>query len=110
MLRPIPASQQHTVTCQNCGNVFLTPDQTRTECYEDCTDDETKTPTEKLKALRTDAHSLSNLLGKVCTYDDETTNDLITDAETTALSILFTIHDGDKDDITDAIREYFATK
>ena len=61
------------------------------------------TPTEKLKALRQTAKSLSDALGKVVTYDDETTETLISEAEGHAATILRTIHDGDLKEIVDAV-------
>ena len=61
------------------------------------------TPTEKLKALREIAKLLTNGLGKVVTYDDETTEALMSEAEHHAVIILKTIHDGNSEDINNAI-------
>ena len=61
------------------------------------------TPTEKLKALREIAELLTDGLGKVITYDDETTQELMNEAESHAVTILKTIHDGDNEDIRHAI-------
>ena len=62
------------------------------------------TPTEKLKALRQTAKALSDALGnQVVTYDDETTETLISEAEGHAATILQTIHDGDLKEIVDAV-------
>ncbi len=61
------------------------------------------TPTEKLKALRETAKFLTDGLGKVVTYDDETTQQLLDEAEHHAVIILKTIHDGNKEDIGHAI-------
>ena len=61
------------------------------------------TPTEKLKALRETAKFLSDGLGKVVTFDDETTQQLLDAAEHHAVIILKTIHDGNKEDIGHAI-------
>ena len=51
------------------------------------------TPTEKLQAIRKDVSQLKELLGYIVTYDDDTTADLLTDAESTAISILRVIYD-----------------
>ncbi len=61
------------------------------------------TPTEKLKALREVAKTLSDTLGKVVTYDDETTENLLQAAEGHAVNILQTIHDDDYEEITTAV-------
>ena len=62
------------------------------------------TPTEKLKALRQTAKSLSDALGnQVFTYDDETTETLMNEAERHAATIFRTIHDDDPEDILDAV-------
>lgn len=61
------------------------------------------TPTEKLKALRQTAKRLTDALGKVIIYDDETTEALMTEAEGHAVSILQTIHDDDPEAITAAV-------
>ena len=61
------------------------------------------TPTEKLKALRQTAKALKDTLGKVVTYDDETTDCLMSEAERHAVTILQTIHDDDREDITAAV-------
>lgn len=61
------------------------------------------TPTEKLKALRQQVKTLADELGKVVTYDDETTESLLEVAERHAVSILETIHDENHEDITDAV-------
>lgn len=61
------------------------------------------TPTEKLKALREVAKTLSDALGKVVTYDDETTEDLLQEAEGHAVAILQIIHDGNREDIMQAV-------
>ncbi len=64
------------------------------------------TPTEKLKALREVAKFLTDGLGKVVTYDDETTAALLSEAEHHAVIILKTIHDGDNADIAQAIQNH----
>ena len=61
------------------------------------------TPTEKLKALRQTAKLLSDALGKVVTYDDETTEAIMAEAESYAVSILQTIHDSDPEDMSHAV-------
>lgn len=61
------------------------------------------TPTEKLKALREVARVLADGLGKVVTYDDDTTAELLSEAESLAVDILKVIHDSDSDDIGHAI-------
>ncbi len=61
------------------------------------------TPTEKLKALREVARVLADGLGKVVTYDDDTTAELLSEAESHAVAILKVIHDSDSDDIGHAI-------
>ena len=61
------------------------------------------TPTEKLKALRQTAKTLSDALGKVVTYDDNTTNGLLDEAEGHAVTILQAIHDGDHEDVMQAV-------
>jgi len=61
------------------------------------------TPTEKLKALRQIVKTLSDELGKVVTYDDETTESLLQTAEGHAVTILQTIHDGSREDIAHAV-------
>ncbi|MCG9132748.1 hypothetical protein J5I95_13805 [Candidatus Poribacteria bacterium] len=65
--------------------------------------DEILTPTEKLKALRQTAKRLADGLGKVVTYDDETTADLMAEAEGHAVTLLQTIHDGNHEEISDAV-------
>ena len=65
------------------------------------------TPTEKLKALRNIAQQLADGLGKVVTYDDEVTGELLAEAEGFAIEILNTIHDGDLKDIEDAVKAHF---
>ena len=64
------------------------------------------TPTEKLKALRETAKFLTDALGKVVTYDDETTEAIMSEAEAHAVTILKTIHDGNSEDITNAIADH----
>lgn len=64
------------------------------------------TPTEKLKALRETAKYLADGLGKVVTYDDDTTQELMNEAEHHAVVILKTIHDGNHEDISHAIVEH----
>ena len=61
------------------------------------------TPTEKLKVLRQIAKNLADGLGKVVTYDDETTQDLMNEAERHAVQILQTIHDENNEDISHAV-------
>lgn len=61
------------------------------------------TPTEKLKALRQEVKTLADELGKVVTYDDETTESLLEAAEGHAVNILLTIHDGNSEDIAHAV-------
>ena len=61
------------------------------------------TPTEKLKALRQRVKTLADELGKVVTYDDETTESLLQIAEQHAVNILLTIHDGNREDIAHAV-------
>ena len=61
------------------------------------------TPTEKLKALREITRQLDDGLGKVVTYDDETTQDLMNEAERHAVQILQTIHDENHEDISHAV-------
>lgn len=68
--------------------------------------DEILTPTEKLKALREIAKLLADGLGKVVTYDDNTTQELMNEAEHHAVTILKVIHDGNKEDISHAIVEH----
>ena len=66
------------------------------------------TPTEKLKALRETARFLTDELGKVVTYDDATTEALLSEAEHHAVVILKTIHDSDSEDIAQAIQNHNA--
>ena len=61
------------------------------------------TPTEKLKALRETAKFLADGLGKVVTYDDATTQQLLDEAGSHAVHILNVIHDGNREDIGHAI-------
>ncbi|MXV82891.1 hypothetical protein F4Z98_05900 [Candidatus Poribacteria bacterium] len=61
------------------------------------------TPTEKLKALRQEVKTLSDTLGKVVTYDDDTTESLLQAAEGHAVTILQIIHDGNSEDIAHAV-------
>ena len=61
------------------------------------------TPTEKLKALRQTAKTLSDALGKVVTYDDDTTKALLDEAEGHAVTILQAIHDDDPEEIVTAV-------
>ena len=61
------------------------------------------TPTEKLKALRQIVKTLADELGKVVTYDDDTTQSLLQIAEGHAVTILQTIHDGNREDIAHAV-------
>ena len=61
------------------------------------------TPTEKLKALRQLVKTLADELGKVVTYDDETTESLLQAAEGHAVNILQTIHDDNREDIMHAV-------
>ena len=61
------------------------------------------TPTDKLKALRQTVKALSDALGKVVTYDDETTNTLLDEAEAHAVTILKTIHDNDHEEVMQAV-------
>ena len=68
--------------------------------------DEILTPTEKLKKLREIARLLTDGLGKVVTYDDDTTQDLMDEAERHAVSILQTIHDGNHEDISHAVFQH----
>ena len=65
--------------------------------------DEILTPTEKLKKLREIARLLTDGLGKVVTYDDETTEELMQAAERHAVQILQTIHDKNHEDIIHAV-------
>lgn len=67
---------------------------------------EVLTPTEKLKALREIAKLLTGGLGKVVTFDDETTNALLSEAEHHAVVMLKTIHDCDSEDIAQAIENH----
>ena len=61
------------------------------------------TPTEKLKALRNIAKQLTGGLGKVVTYDDETTEALMQEvSEKHAVTLLQTIHDDDHADVIQA--------
>ena len=64
------------------------------------------TPTEKLKALREVARVLADGLGKVVTYDDDTTAELLSEAESHAVDMLKVIHDSDSDDIGHAIASH----
>lgn len=64
------------------------------------------TPTEKLKALREVAKFLTDGLGKVVTYDDETTEALMSEAESHAVAMLKIIHDSDSEDIGHAIASH----
>lgn len=61
------------------------------------------TLTEKLKALRQIAKALSDALGKVVIYDDETTAKLLEEAEGHALAILQTLHDDSPEEIVTAV-------
>ena len=61
------------------------------------------TPTEKLQATRKQVTQLSETLGKVVTYDDETTEKLLSEAERVAVEILKIRHDENHEDITDAV-------
>lgn len=61
------------------------------------------TPTEKLKALRQQVKTLSDELGKVVTFDDETTESLLAAAEGHAVTLLETIHDADPEEIVTAV-------
>ena len=61
------------------------------------------TPTEKLKALRQTTKTLSDALGKVVTYDDDTTKTLLDEAEGHAVTILQAIHDDDHEEIVTAV-------
>ncbi|MDE0016820.1 MAG: hypothetical protein OXU51_11575 [Candidatus Poribacteria bacterium] len=65
--------------------------------------EERLTPTEKLKALRQIVKTLADELGKVVTYDDDTTESLLQAAEGHAVNILQTIHDGSREDIAHAV-------
>ena len=61
------------------------------------------TPTEKLKQLRQIAKHLADALGnQVVTYDDETTEGLMIEAERHAVTLLQTIHDENPEDIIQA--------
>ena len=66
------------------------------------------TPTEKLKAVRATARRLQEAIGRVVLYDDETTDNILAEAQMCALEILFTRHDGDVKDMLDAVKDYFA--
>ncbi len=61
------------------------------------------TPTEKLRALRQQVKTLADELGKVVTYDDETTESLLAAAEGHAVTFLQTIHDANHEDIVTAV-------
>lgn len=61
------------------------------------------TPTEKLKKLRQIAKALSDGLGKVVIYDDETTDNLLEEAEGHAMTILQVLHDENPEDIVTAV-------
>lgn len=61
------------------------------------------TPTEKLKKLRDIAKALSEVLGKVVIYDDETTENLLEEAEKHALAILQTLHDENPEEVVTAV-------
>ena len=61
------------------------------------------TPTEKLKATRKKVAELDGAIGKVVTYDDDTTAELLNEAERIAVDILQIIHDNDQDDIEFAV-------
>lgn len=66
--------------------------------------EERLTPTEKLKAARQAAKRLSEALGKVVTYDDDTTKAILDDAEVEAVNLLQIIHDEDNhEDIMHAV-------
>ena len=66
------------------------------------------TPSEKLKEIRLTARRLQEAIGRVVLYDDETTDEMLAEAQMCALTILFTRHDGDVKDMLDAVKEYFA--
>ena len=71
---------------------------------EEQEEQEILTPTEKLKALRQTAKVLSDALGnQVVTYDDDTTNALLDEAEGHAVTLLKTIHDDDPEEIVTAV-------
>ena len=61
------------------------------------------TPTEKLQATRKQVAHLADHIGKVVTYDDDTTEELLSEAERVAVEILKIRHDGNHEDITDAV-------
>ena len=70
---------------------------------EEQEEQEILTPTEKLKALRQTAKAVSDALGKVVSYDDDTTNALLDEAEGHAVTILKTIHDSNHEDVMQAV-------
>lgn len=49
------------------------------------------TPTDKLKRVRADVMNLSSILGKLVTYDDETTEEMLSQAEVEVTRILATL-------------------
>ena len=75
----------------------------RVLCASEQEEQEIMTPTEKLKALRQTAKTLSDALGKVVTYDDDTTNALLDEVEGHAVTILKTIHDDDHEEVVTAV-------
>ena len=68
--------------------------------------DEILAPTEKLKATRQQVAELSDSIGKAVTYDDDTTEELLTEAQERAINILAIIHDKDDGDMHFALAMY----
>ena len=66
-------------------------------------DNEILTPSEKLQATRKQVTHLSDNLCRVVGFDDDTTAELLSEAERVAVEILKIKHDSDHEDITNAV-------